>query len=124
MLPLDAEDGLAQLQRSFAEAIFADDAPIPASIRAVSGPACASRFGVHRNNVIAGLMKALAARYPVVRRLLWDEAFDSAVRLYIAMEPPRTPVLFEYGGSFPAFLRSIGCSPAADYLADVAELEA
>ena len=75
MIALAVENGLAQLQRAFADAIFFDDAPIPATIRAASGRAHASRFGVYRNNVIAGLIKAVAARYPVVRKLLWDDAF-------------------------------------------------
>lgn len=124
MLTLAFESGLALLQRNFGEAIFADDAPIPATIRAATGPATASRFGIYRNNVMAGLIKAVAERYPVVRKLLWDDAFDCAARLYVTMEPPRGPVLFEYGESFPAFLRRIGQCAAADYLADIAELEA
>ena len=44
--------------------------------------------------------------------------------LYVTSEPPRSPVLLEYGDSFPQFLRNIGQGAAADYLADVAELEA
>jgi hypothetical protein len=118
------EGGQAQLQRVFAEAILFDDAPIPATIRQASGPAYASRFGVYRNNVIAGLINAVAARYPVVKRLLWDDAFHRAAHLYVIAEPPRSPVMFEYGASFPQFLRNIGQCIASDYLADVAELEA
>jgi hypothetical protein len=124
MLALPIESGHAQLQRIFAEAILFNDAPIPATVRQASGPAYASRFGVYRNNVIAGLTKAVAARYPVVRKLLWDDAFNRAVQLYVTAEPPRSPVMSEYGDSFPQFLRNIGQCAASDYLADVAELEA
>jgi hypothetical protein len=124
MIGLAAENGMAQLQRAFANAIFFDDAPIPETVRAVSGPAHASRFGVYRNNVIAGLINAIAARYPVSRRLLWDDAFNRAAHLYVMTEPPRSPVLLEYGDGFPQFLRNIGQTVSADYLADVAELEA
>ena len=124
MLPLARETGFAELQRGFAEAIFFDDAPIPASIRTASGPAHASRFGVYRNNVIASLTGAVAARYPVVRKLLWPDSFDRVARRYVMEEPPRSPLLLEYGASFPQFLRRIGQGTAADYLADVAELEA
>jgi hypothetical protein len=115
---------LTQLQRSFAEAILHDDAPIPSTIRAATGPASASRFGVYRNNVIAGLINALAARYPVVRKLLWEDSFNRVARLYVIAEPPRSPVLLEFGESFPRFLRRIGQGTAVDYLADIAELEA
>jgi hypothetical protein len=124
MIALPIESGQVQLQRVFAEAILFDDAPIPATVRRASGPAYASRFGVYRNNVIAGLINAVAARYPVVRKLLWDDAFTRAARLYVIAEPPRSPVMFEYGDSFPQFLRNIGQCAASDYLADVAELEA
>ncbi len=124
MIALPIESGQAQIQRAFAEAVLFDDAPIPATVRAATGPAHASRFGVYRNNVFAGLINALAARYPVTRKLLWDDAFNHVARLYVTAEPPRSPVMFEYGDSFPKFLRSIGQSVASDYLADVAELEA
>jgi hypothetical protein len=123
-LPLSLESGQAQLQRVFAEAILFDDAPIPATVRSASGPAYASRFDVYRNNVIAGLINAVAARYPVTRKLLWDDAFNRAAQLYVASEPPRSPVMSEYGDSFPQFLRNVGQCVASDYLADVAELEA
>jgi len=124
MIALALEDGLEQLERTFAEALFFDHAPIPASIRCGSGKASASRFSVYRNNVIASLVNAVAKRYPVVRELLSEDAFNRIAHLYIAAEPPRSPILLKYGESFPQFLRGIGRSTSADYLADVAELEA
>lgn len=124
MIALAVENGLEQLQSAFADAIFFDHAPIPATIRTGSGRAHASRFCVYRNNVIAGLIKAVAARYPVVRKLLWDDSFNQIAHLYVTAEPPRSPVLLAYGDSFPQFLRSIGQSTSAEYLADVAQLEA
>jgi hypothetical protein len=124
MIALPLEDSLAKFQRAFTEAIFSDDAPIPATIRAASGPGGASRFGVYRNNVMASRINAVAGRYPVVRKLLWDDAFNRVAHLYVTAEPPRSPVLLEYGESFPRFLRQIGDGTSADYLADIAELEA
>lgn len=124
MIALPIEEGFARLQHSFAQAIFFDDVAIPATIRAATGPASTSRFGVYRNNVIAGLMKAVGARYPVVRKLLWDDAFNHVAKLYVTMEPPRSPVLLGYGESFPGFLRKISEGVAGDYVADIAELEA
>jgi hypothetical protein len=124
MIVFAPDAGMAQFQRAFANAIFFDDAPIPETVRAASGSAHASRFGVYRNNVMAGLINAIAARYPVARRLLWDDAFNRVASLYVMTEPPRSPVLLEYGDGFPQFLRNIGQAASADYLADVAELEA
>ena len=123
MLALALESPPMRVQRTFAEALLSGDAPIPATIREASGPAHASRFGVYRNNVIAGLINAVSARYPVVRKLLWDDAFDRVAHQYVVSEPPRSPVLLHYGESFPQFLRGIGEGAAANYLADVAEIE-
>jgi Putative DNA-binding domain len=124
MLTLAAEACPAQPQHGFAEAIFNDDAAITAAMHATCGPALVSRFGVYRKNAIAGLINAVAARYPVVRKLLWDDAFTQIAHLYVMTEPPRSPVLPEYGENFPRFLRAIGEGCAAEYLADIAALEA
>ena len=124
MLALPVDDELMLLQRTFAESIFSDTAPIPATVRQGTGEACASRFSVYRNNVFASLIGAVAARYPVVRKLLWEETFNQIAYLYVTAEPPRSPVLLHYGDNFPKFLRKLGQSASADYVADVAELEA
>ncbi len=123
MLALALESPQMRVQRTFAEALLCSDAPIPATIREASGPAHASRFSVYRNSVIAGLTNAVSARYPVVRKLLWDDAFNRVAHQYVVSEPPRSPVLLHYGESFPRFLRGIGQGAAANYLADLAEIE-
>jgi hypothetical protein len=123
MAGVSAQNAIAQLQHAFVNAIFFHGSPVPSMIRLASGPAYASRFGVYRNNVVLGMIKAIAARYPVVRRLLWDEAFNRVAYLYVMAEPPRSPVLLEYGETFPQFLRTTGRGASAEYLADIAELE-
>jgi hypothetical protein len=123
MLALQLDDGMTRLQGAFADAVFFDSAPIPATVRDATGQAHASRFSVYRNNVFAGLTNAVGARYPVVRKLLWEDGFNRIAQLYVSAEPPRSPVLLEYGETFPQFLRSIGESISANFLADVAELE-
>src|SRR5215203_4863395 len=123
MIALSLESPPLHFQRTFANAILSGDAPIPATIREASGPAHASRFSVYRNNVIAGLINAVSVRYPVVRKLLWDDAFNRVAHQYVVSDPPRSPVLLDYGATFPQFLRGIGQSTAANYLADVAEIE-
>jgi hypothetical protein len=124
MLPLPVEAGHALLQREFALAILFDEPPIPKTIIAASGRASESRFRVYRNNVIAGLVNVLAARYPLTRKLLWPEKFDVVAQMYVTAALPRSPVLLAYGDGFPQFLRRIGHGASADYLADIAELEA
>jgi len=81
------------------------------------------RFDVYRNNVHASLASALAARFPIVQRVVGEEFFRAMALVFVRQQLPRSPVLAEYGGDFPDFLE--GFAPAAElaYLADVARLE-
>jgi hypothetical protein len=107
-------------QGAFARTVLAPDAPVPA----VLDPSTAiSGFDVYRNNVVVSLIDALVARYPVVRRLLWDEVFHAVARIYIGQSPPRSPVLLEYGQDFPDFIRHFGDCAGRLYVADIATLE-
>ena len=81
------------------------------------------RFGVYRNNVIAGLVSSLAARFPVVGRLVGDEFFGAMARCYVIDQPPRSPVLLLYGDTFPEFIENFVPAGSIEYLADVARLE-
>ena len=65
----------------------------------------------------------LAARYPVIRRLLGAPSFRVAARRFILSEPPSAPIPRSYGDSFPRFIRSLGKAACIEYVADVAELE-
>ncbi|GAB4259817.1 MAG: DNA-binding domain-containing protein [Pararhodobacter sp.] len=81
------------------------------------------RFAVYRNNVQHGLTQALAARFPVIRRLLGETFFAAMARVFAAQYPPETPVLHEWGGSFPGFLDGFEPVRRLPYLSDVARLE-
>lgn len=65
----------------------------------------------------------LAARYPVVRRLVGDESFRAMALRFTASEPSRSATLEDYGEAFPRFLRSQGKAASIEYVADIAELE-
>src|SRR5262249_19685565 len=75
-----------------------------------------SRFGIYRDSANR-LIEAVASRYPVVRKLLWDDAFGRVAAQYLRVEPLHSPVSLEFGASFPQFLRTIGEGVAVDYLA-------
>lgn len=81
------------------------------------------RFAVYRNNVAQGLSRALAARFPVVGRLLGDEYFRALAAVYTQAEPPASPVLLEWGGGFPRFLAGFPPLAGLPFLPDVARLE-
>jgi hypothetical protein len=85
--------------------------------------ATARRLDVHRVTVHATLVDCLAARFPVVRRLLGEECFVQTALDFVRAHPPSSPALVFYGGGFAAFLED--CAPLAGYpwLGDVARLE-
>lgn len=66
----------------------------------------------------------LAARFPVVRRLVGEDSFAAMARRFAASEPPTLLTLPCYGETFPRFLRRQGCNAVSiEYVADIAELE-
>lgn len=83
----------------------------------------ARRFAVYRNNVQHGLSKALAARFPVVERLVGAQFFAAMARVFAARHPPAGPVLAEWGESFADFLGRFPPVAGLPYLPDVARLE-
>ena len=103
---------LARTQAEFLEAIL--DA---------RGAAPSQGIEVYRRNVRANLGGALAAAYPVVRRLVGDAFFDEAALRYARSNPSRSADLHDYGGSFGAFLEVYEPARKLAYLPDVARLE-
>lgn len=81
------------------------------------------RFAVYRNNVQHGLTRALAARFPVIERLVGPEFFTAVARLFAAAHPPASPVLSDWGAGFPSFLGAFPPAAALAYLPEVAQLE-
>ncbi|MDE3177447.1 MAG: putative DNA-binding domain-containing protein [Pseudomonadota bacterium] len=104
---------------AFARALTDPAAPPPLALRG-SDP---RGFAVYRNNVAVGLIKALEARYPVVRRLVGDDYFRAAARAFIARNMPQSAVLIAYGAALPQFLRAFPPAAEMPYLPDVAALE-
>jgi len=108
---------LRDLQVQFAAALAGPD---PAANDAAPGP---DRLAVYRANGRANYRNALAATYPVVKRLTGAPFFNAAVDGFVAAHPPVSADLNVYGERFAAFLE--GYVPAArlTYLPDVARLE-
>lgn len=96
---------------------------LPPGVTAVDPAEAARRFAVYRNNVAVSLGQALARRFPLIERLVGADFFAALARAYLAADPPRSPVLLEWGAGFPRFLA--GFPPLADwpYMADVARIE-
>src|SRR5258708_3075283 len=97
---------------------------IPCGIIAHNAAVPARRFGVYRNNVVSGLVKALKSRFPVVEKIVGEEFFAAMARVFVMAQPPRSPLLATYGDDFPAFVAAFEPAREIPYLADAARLEA
>jgi hypothetical protein len=106
-------------------------AEVAAALRATDGAAAPAgldaddraRFRVYRNNVAVGLTDALAAAYPVVRRLVGAEFFTAMAQAFVAVHPPRARSLALYGEAFASFVAAFPPARGVAYLGDVARLE-
>jgi hypothetical protein len=123
MPSIDGAPGLAALQQRFVEALRADRDCVPQGVTSHSDPHPIKRFHIYRNNVHSSLIGVLRARFPVVERLVGEEFFRAAARIFVEAHPPRSPALFEYGGEFIPFLETFEPARELPYLPDVARLE-
>jgi hypothetical protein len=110
-------------ERALTSALLHPSTPTPVGIASPHGGNAERRFGVYRNNVVVGLVGALEHRFPVVRRLVGSEFFRGMARLFVELDPPRSPLLLRYGAGLPTFIETFPPAAALPYLADVARLE-
>jgi hypothetical protein len=103
----------------FTQGLLDPTSPVPDEVRGGS----ARRFGVYRNNVTTSLVRAMESSFPVVRRLLGEDYFAGFTREFVQKHPPRSPLLFEYGAEFSAYLASATDLKGYPYLSDIARLE-
>ena len=89
----------------------------------VTGAEAVTRFAVYRNNVAHSLGKALAARFPVIERLVGEPFFAAMAQVYLAAHRPESPVLHQWGQSFPDFLAGFEPLQPYPYMAEVAKIE-
>lgn len=108
------------MQEEFATALLDAGRPLPAGLLAAD---TTERFAVYRNNVVSGLIRALAGGFPATEAIVGTEFFAAMAAIYVRASPPNSPVLLDYGDTLPDFLA--GFEPVAElpYLADVARLE-
>lgn len=112
------------LESEFATALRDPALPLPSGVISHTSRVPQKRFAVYRNNVMVGLIGALEARFPATRRIVGEEFFAAAARLFAAGNPPRSPLMMTYGDEFPDFLGAFEPAAELTYLADVARLEA
>ena len=119
---------LAELQAAFRRRLL-DDVDADAAARELhaliegDGLAPSARLMIYQHHVLDTLTAALRSVYLVTNRLVHERFFAYAADRYIREHPPGGPCLFEYGGSFPAFLADFPPCRELAYLPDVARLE-
>jgi Putative DNA-binding domain len=111
-------------QSDFARALLDPDFAVPKGVISHNSDRPRGRFAVYRNNVMVGLISALEARFPAARKIVGEDFFRNAARLFAAAHPPCSPLMMFYGDEFPAFLAGFEPAREVPYLCDVALLEA
>jgi hypothetical protein len=120
MLPLERP---LSYTADFAAALIDPDRETPATVAGPAGKSAAKRYNVYRNNVTVSLIDALAAIYPAVQRITGVDFFRAMARFHVRATPPTSPLLFEYGREFPAFIEQYEHARSMPWLADVARIE-
>ena len=115
--------GLAERQHGFARALLDPQRPIPPGLVGPDGEPSERRFAVYRNNVVSGLIDTLQAAFPAVCRIVGAEFFRAMARVYVAQEPPDSPILLGYGAGFADFIGTFEPAATLAYLPDVARIE-
>lgn len=116
-------DCLCERQGNFAAALLEPNMPVPVGLVGPDQEPIKKRFDVYRNNVVAGLVEALKAAFPAVCRITGDEFFVAMARVQVALEPPKSPIMLDYGDTFPDFIETFEPAKSVPYLPDVARLE-
>lgn len=102
---------LAQGDLAAAEFVIAD------------GIAPDSRLSIYRNTYAGNLVGALRISYPVIRRLVGEDFFEGAARVFVDTHPAQSAYLNDYGSQFGDFLAHFSPAASLAYLPDVARLE-
>lgn len=110
-------------QAGFGAALLNPDLPLPEGVIGPRGKAATKRFSVYRNNVTVSLINVLSDIFPAVERLVGEGFFRDMARVYLSQEPPRSALMFEYGGGFANFLERFEPVAKLPYLPDVARME-
>ncbi|WP_319826298.1 DNA-binding domain-containing protein [Thalassovita sp.] len=110
-------------QTAFHTALRDAGLPVPKGLLDKAGAPAGKRFAVYRNNVAVSLAEALREGFPATARLLGKDNFTALSRQYVQAHAPDSPLMFLYGGEFPAFLSGVQPLAHLGYLPQVAALE-
>lgn len=107
----------------FTPALLDPERPPPAVVSGPNGKAAGKRYNVYRNNVTVSLINALAVTFQATLRITGADFFRAMARFHVRATPPTSPLLFEYGHDFPAFIERYEYARSMPWLAAVARIE-
>jgi hypothetical protein len=113
----------SSVQDRFVAALLDPELACPPELRAWNGSDPARRLAVHRNNVVSGLIDALAGTFEVTQALVGEPFFRAMASVFVRGAPPRSRILAHYGDGLPDFIETFEPARSVPYLADVARLE-
>ncbi|MBV1863119.1 MAG: DNA-binding domain-containing protein [Rhodobacteraceae bacterium] len=110
-------------QKEFTSALLDPDLPVPQGLTDSQGRPAGKRFDVYRNNVVFSLLEAMQTAFPVIRKLVGPNNFNTMCSSFVRKHPPTSPILMFYGAAFPEFLHQYEPVRKYPYMPDVARLE-
>lgn len=122
----DAASTLAAQLHALARAITAADEP--AAVAPLFRPTPQGdlpRLGIYRKAYRARLTDALRENYPVLHRVLGDDAFDAMALGFVATHPSRQPSIRWFGNELPDHLQTLADADELPHpaLPDLARME-
>ncbi len=112
-------ENLVRLQRQFADHIRNPDSVAqPEGIEP-------RRMAIYRRLFFANIRNLMARNFPVIRRLLDDQAFDRLIREFMIEHRPSTPLFPEIGRELVRYLADSACDHdhRPPFLAELADWE-
>jgi len=111
---------LAALQHSWVTRLYRNG-NLPAD--GLRGSKDEARFAIYRASLLTNLTQALAGTYPVIEKLVGEQFFGAAAKVYLREYPSRQGDIHAFGEHFSDFIAHFEPACALPYLADVARLE-
>lgn len=107
---------LQDLQAEFKDALFSEDNELECVIPS-------SHLQIYKDNIIVILAQSLKSYYPLIYKLIGDNAFNHLAREYIKHYPSRSSNLHDYGEYLSDFIQSLPYLDNYPYLPEVAKFE-
>lgn len=86
-------------------------------------PAYSKGLQVYRNNLLMTAKRSLALTYPVIEKMLGDDAMLILARDLLKLSPPVSGIWAEWGGQLAALIAKTSLIEDYPFLVDVARLE-